>query len=182
MKSKAIKQSSQIKSTRHFWWLFLLPVTAAFTIGFVWPFIQGIYLSFCKFKTISSAKFIGLSNYASAFADESFQHSFWYTALTAIVCLVLINVIAFAVAYALTQGIKGSNIFRTIFFAPNLIGGIVLGYIWSMIFDGILQQYGTSILLETKKAITLMRTKRTIAVSAVYQNECWNDWSERAAA
>ena len=150
MKSKAIKQSSQIKSTRHFWWLFLLPVTAAFTIGFVWPFIQGIYLSFCKFKTISSAKFIGLSNYASAFADESFQHSFWYTALTAIVCLVLINVIAFAVAYALTQGIKGSNIFRTIFFAPNLIGGIVLGYIWSMIFDGILQQYGTSVVLETK--------------------------------
>ena len=150
MKSKAIKQSSQIKSTRRFWWLFLLPVTAAFCIGFVWPFFQGIYLSFCKFKTISSAKFIGLSNYASAFADESFQHSFWYTALTAIVCLVLINVIAFAVAYALTQGIKGSNIFRTIFFAPNLIGGIVLGYIWSMIFDGILQQYGTSVVLETK--------------------------------
>ena len=150
MKSKAIKQSSQIKSTRRFWWLFLLPVTAAFCIGFVWPFFQGIYLSFCKFKTVSSAKFIGLSNYASAFADESFQHSFWYTALTAIVCLVLINVIAFAVAYALTQGIKGSNIFRTIFFAPNLIGGIVLGYIWSMIFDGILQQYGTSVVLETK--------------------------------
>ena len=75
MKSKAIKQSSQIKSTRHFWWLFLLPVTAAFCIGFVWPFIQGIYLSFCKFKTVSSAKFVGLSNYASAFGDESFQHS-----------------------------------------------------------------------------------------------------------
>ena len=82
MKSKAIKQSSQIKSTRRFWWLFLLPVTAAFCIGFVWPFFQGIYLSLCKFKTISSAKFIGLSNYASAFADESFQHSFWYTALS----------------------------------------------------------------------------------------------------
>lgn len=78
------------------------------------------------------------------------MHSFWYTALFAIVSLVLINVLAFAVAYALTQGIKGSNLFRTVFFMPNLIGGIVLGYIWSMIFDGILSQFGTSILMETK--------------------------------
>mgnify|MGYP000867705582 CR=1 FL=1 len=148
-KSVAFKPSSQIRSTRHFWWLFLLPVTIAFIIGFVWPFIQGIYLSFCQFRTILGAKLIGFGNYAAAFSDISFQHSFWYTALTAIVSLVFINVIAFAVAYALTQGIKGSNIFRTVFFAPNLIGGIVLGYIWSMIFDGILQQYGTSIVLNT---------------------------------
>lgn len=148
-KSVAFKPSSQIRSTRHFWWLFLLPVTIAFIIGFVWPFIQGIYLSFCQFRTISGAKLIGFGNYAAAFSDILFQHSFWYTALTAIVSLVFINVIAFAVAYALTQGIKGSNIFRTVFFAPNLIGGIVLGYIWSMIFDGILQQYGTSIVLNT---------------------------------
>ena len=127
-------------------WFFLGPVFIAFCIGFVWPFIQGIYLSMCKFRLIQDAEFIGLKNYVTAFSDASFLRSFWYTALFAIVSLVLINVLAFMVAYALTQGIKGSNIFRTVFFMPNLIGGIVLGYIWSMIFDGILSQYGTSIL------------------------------------
>ena len=127
-------------------WFFLGPVLVAFCIGFVWPFVQGIYLSLCKFKLISDAKFIGFDNYITAFQDENFLRSFWYTALFAIVSLVIINVLAFAVAYALTQGIKGSNIFRTVFFMPNLIGGIVLGYIWSMIFDGILSKFGTSIL------------------------------------
>lgn len=127
-------------------WFFLGPVLVAFAIGFVWPFAQGIYLSLCKFKLISDAKFIGFDNYITAFQDENFLRSFWYTALFAIVSLVIINVLAFAVAYALTQGIRGSNIFRTVFFMPNLIGGIVLGYIWSMIFDGILSKFGTSIL------------------------------------
>lgn len=135
---------------RRWAWLFLGPVLAAFAIGFVWPFLQGIYLSFCKFRLISDAKLEGFANYAKALADPSFRHAFWYTALFAAVSLVLINVLAFAAAYALTQGIKGSNLFRTVFFMPNLIGGIVLGYIWSMIFDGILSRYGTSILLETK--------------------------------
>ena len=135
---------------RRWAWLFLGPVTAAFVIGFVWPFMQGIYLSFCKFKLIRNAQFIGFGNYVTAFKDASFMHSFWYTALFAIVSLLFINILGFAAAYALTQGIKGSNLFRTVFFMPNLIGGIVLGYIWSMIFDGILGRYGTSILLETK--------------------------------
>ena len=135
---------------RRWAWLFVGPVLICFVIGFVWPFIQGIYLSFCKFRLIRDAKFIGFGNYVTAFKDQSFMHSFWYTALFAIVSLVLINVLAFAVAYVLTQGIKGSNLFRTVFFMPNLIGGIVLGYIWSMIFDGILSRFGTSILMETK--------------------------------
>ena len=135
---------------RRWAWLFIGPVLICFVIGFVWPFIQGIWLSFCKFRLIRDAQFIGLGNYVSALKDPSFLRSFWYTALFAIVSLVLINVLAFAVAYALTQGIKGSNLFRTVFFMPNLIGGIVLGYIWSMIFDGILSRFGTSILLETK--------------------------------
>ena len=148
--SKKISASnSRLRSLQRWGLLFLGPVVAAFIIGFVWPFIQGIYLSFCSFKLTSNAKFIGVANSLSAFADDSFRYSFGYTALTAIVSLVLINVIAFAVAYALTQGIKGSNLYRTVFFMPNLIGGIVLGYIWSMIFDGILSAYSTSILLDT---------------------------------
>ncbi len=131
---------------RRWSWLFLGPVIAAFIIGFVWPFIQGIYLSFCEFRLTSDAQFNGFKNYLEAFTDKSFMHAFGYTALFAIVSLLLINILAFAVAYALTQGIKGSNLFRTVFFMPNLIGGIVLGYIWSMIFDGILSKFGTSIL------------------------------------
>lgn len=131
-------------------WLFLLPTFAAFCIGFLYPFLKGMFLSFCSFKTTSKWTWVGLENYVKALTDESFMHSFWYTALFALVMLLLVNTLAFAVAYALTRGIKGSNLFRTVFFMPNLIGGIVLGYIWAMIFDGILSAYGTSLLLETK--------------------------------
>ena len=130
--------------------LFLLPTFAAFCIGFLWPFIHGIYLSFCKFTITSNAKWIGLDNYVKALQDPGFLHAFWYTALVAVVSLVIINLLAFAVAYALTRGIKGSNLFRGVFFMPNLIGGIVLGYIWSTIFDGFLSRYGTSIVLDSR--------------------------------
>ena len=124
-------------------WLFLLPTFAAFCIGFVWPFLQGIYLSFCNFNVPSDAKWVGLENYQKAFSDPSFANAFWNTAGFAVVSIVLINVLAFFIAYALTQKMRGSNLFRTVFFMPNLIGGVVLGYIWSLIFDGILQNYST---------------------------------------
>ena len=126
--------------------IFLWPMVAAFAIGFIWPFAQGLFLSFTKFKTTSKWTWVGIDNYVKALADESFRYSFGYTALYAVVSVILINVLAFAVAYALTQKIKGANLFRTVFFMPNLIGGIVLGYIWSMIFDGLLSAYNTSIL------------------------------------
>ena len=129
--------------------LFLLPMTAAFAIGFVWPFLQGMFHSFTKFKTTSNWTWVGLQNYLKVLEDESFRYSFGYTAVFALISLVLINVLAFTVAYALTQKIKGANLFRTVFFMPNLIGGIVLGYIWSMIFDGFLDMYQTSILMDT---------------------------------
>ena len=131
-------------------WLFLLPTFAAFCIGFLYPFLKGAFLSFCKFKLTSQWTWVGFTNYVKAFSDSSFLHAFWYTALFAFVSVLFINVLAFTVAYFLTKGIKGSNLFRTVFFMPNLIGGIVLGYIWSMIFDGILIKYNTSVVLETK--------------------------------
>ena len=123
--------------------LFILPTFLAFIIGFVWPFIQGIYLSFCNFNTPRDAKWVGISNYAKVFTDAGFMNAFKNTAAFAIVSIILINVLAFFIAYALTQKMRGSNLFRTVFFMPNLIGGVVLGYIWSMIFDGILAKYGT---------------------------------------
>ena len=128
---------------QRFGWLFLLPTFAAFIIGFIWPFVQGIYLSFCKFATVNDAEWIGLGNYVKVFSDAGFANAFKNTAAFAIVTIVLINVLAFAIAYALTQKMRGSNLFRTVFFMPNLIGGVVLGYIWSLIFDGVLKQYST---------------------------------------
>ncbi len=135
---------------RRYCWLFLGPTFLAFCIGFIVPFFQGGYLSFCKFTTIGDASWVGFKNYLKVFKDATFLHAFWYTALFALVSLLIINLLAFTIAYFLTSGIKGTNIFRTVFFMPNLIGGIVLGYIWSMIFDGVLQHFGTSILMETK--------------------------------
>ena len=123
--------------------VFILPTFLCFIIGFIWPFIQGIYLSFCNWLIPKDATWVGWKNYIKAFEDPSFARAFWNTAGFAAVSIVLINVIAFAIAYALTQKMKGSNLFRTVFFMPNLIGGVVLGYIWSMIFDGILKYYNT---------------------------------------
>ena len=123
--------------------LFIVPTLACFVIGFVWPFLQGIYLSFCNFNTPRDAKWVGFQNYAKAFTDAGFRHAFWNTAAFAVVSIILINVLAFFIAYALTQHIRGANLFRTVFFMPNLIGGVVLGYIWSMIFDAILKGYNT---------------------------------------
>ena len=123
--------------------IFILPTFAAFLIGFVWPFIQGIYLSFCKFNTPKDAKFVGISNYAKVFADAGFLNAFKNTAAFAVVSIIVINILAFTLAYALTQKIKGSNLFRTVFFMPNLIGGVVLGYVWQLIFDAILRRYNT---------------------------------------
>lgn len=135
------------KAVKKYWPIFLVPTMAAFLIGFIIPFIEGIYLSFCNFTTIKDAKFVGIQNYIEAFKDSNFLGSFKFTTLFAIVSLVLINVLAFLVALALTQNIKGKNIFRTVFFMPNLIGGIVLGYVWQLIFDGIFVKFDTALKL-----------------------------------
>ncbi|HCJ06996.1 MAG: sugar ABC transporter permease [Lachnospiraceae bacterium] len=135
------------KAIKKYWPIFLLPTMAAFMIGFVIPFIEGIYLSFCKFTTIKDAEFVGISNYIDALKDTTFTGSFRFTALFAIVTLVLINVLAFLIALALTQNIRGTNIFRTVFFMPNLIGGIVLGYVWQLIFDAIFARFGLALKL-----------------------------------
>ena len=134
---KAIKRYSPV---------FVLPTLLAFTIGFIIPFIQGLYLSFCQFTTVNNATFTGLSNYQSALADSSFLSSFKFTVMFAVASIVLINVIAFVLALLLTRQLKGTNVFRTIFFMPNLIGGIVLGYIWQILINCILSIVGQPLL------------------------------------
>ena len=141
-------------------WLFLIPTFVCFVIGFVWPFASGVYLSFCQFRLIREALFIpldkvkdvwvGFSNYARAFADPSFKQAFIYTAKYAVVSVVVINALSFFLGYLLTLKIKGSNIFRATFFMPNLIGGIVLSYIWQLIFNGILIRYNTYLTANAK--------------------------------
>lgn len=126
------------KAIRRYWPIFVLPTFLAFILGFIAPFAMGVYLSFCKFTTVTDAKFIGFSNYLKIFTDASFVHALWYTAIFTVVTVVLINVLAFAVALLLTKGFRGTNIFRTVFFMPNLIGGIILGYIWQLLLNGIL--------------------------------------------
>ena len=126
------------KTLKKYFPIFVLPTLAAFIIGFIIPFVEGVYLSFCKFTTVNNAKWVGISNYVTALKDETFLHSFWFTVAFTVVSTVTINLLAFAVALVLTRGIKGTNLFRTVFFMPNLIGGIVLGYIWQILINCVL--------------------------------------------
>ena len=137
------------KSIKRYFPIFLGPTFLAFIIGFIVPFLMGINLSFCEFRTVTDAKFNGLSNYLRAFQDAEFLHAFLFTALFTITTVILINVLAFAVALVLTKEIRGTNLFRTVFFMPNLIGGIVLGYIWQLIFNGILARYDLALKIST---------------------------------
>ena len=133
------------KAIKRYFPVFVLPTLLAFTLGFIAPFLVGVYLSFCKFTTITDAVFVGFSNYTKIFTDSTFNHALWYTALFTIVTVLLINVLAFAVALLLTKKIHGTNVFRTVFFMPNLIGGIILGYIWQLLLNGILLQFNRAL-------------------------------------
>ncbi len=128
------------KAIKRYFPIFVLPTLLAFTMGFIAPFLVGVWLSFCKFTTINDATFIGFSNYTKILTDGTFVHALWYTSLFTIVTVVFINFFAFAIALLLTRKIKGTNLFRTVFFMPNLIGGIILGYVWSLLLNGILLQ------------------------------------------
>lgn len=129
------------KAIKKYFPVFVLPTLLAFIIGFLAPFILGIYLSFCKFTTVTDAKFVGFSNYMKIPGDGTFLHALGFTAAFTVVTVVLINVLAFAIALLLTKGIRGTNVFRTVFFMPNLIGGIVLGYVWQLLLNGVLAHF-----------------------------------------
>ena len=135
-----------VKATKKWWPIFVLPTLAAFFIGFVVPFAEGLYLSFCKFTTINKATWVGISNYVKVFQDSQFWDSLQFTCSFTVVSTVLINVLAFAVALALTKGIRGTHLYRTVYFMPNLIGGIVLGYIWNILINCALSIVGQPLL------------------------------------
>lgn len=130
--------------------IFVLPTLAAFLIAFAIPFFMGIYLSLTEFTTITDASFVGVQNYMKAFSDNSFISALWFTVRFTVVSVITVNIIAFTLAMILTKGLRGTNFFRTVFFMPNLIGGIVLGYIWQIIINGILQYAGVTITFDPK--------------------------------
>ena len=135
------------KSIRKYWPLFVLPTMLAFAIGFLIPFVMGLYLSFCQFTTVADAQFVGLANYIRIFTDptSNLLHSLWMTSLFTLVNVILINVVGFIVALLLVRGFRGTNLFRTVFFMPNLIGGIVLGWVWNLLLSGILANFGRTL-------------------------------------
>lgn len=132
--------------------IFVLPTFLAFVIGFIIPFVQGFYLSFCKFTTVENAQWVGISNYVAAIKDSSFLNSFKFSVSFSVVSIIAINVLAFGLALLLTQKLKGTNIFRTVFFMPNLIGGIVLGYIWQILINCVLSLTAQPLLALNKTA------------------------------
>ncbi|MDR0468582.1 MAG: sugar ABC transporter permease [Peptococcaceae bacterium] len=138
------------KALTRYFPLFILPTLAAFIIGFIGPFFLGMWLSFCEFTTVQSATFVGFKNFVRAFADETFLYSLGFTAVFAVAGLIIINVVAFALAMMLTRKLSGTNVYRTIFFMPNLIGGIVLGYIWQLIINGVLANFNAALNLHAK--------------------------------
>lgn len=133
------------KTLKRYFPIFVLPTLIAFSFAFIIPFVMGVYLSFCKFKTITNAQFVGLENYIKIFADKDFVNAFGFTLKFSVVSIITVNVFAFILALALTRKIKGTNLFRTVFFMPNLIGGIILGYIWQQMINAVLLKYETTL-------------------------------------
>ena len=133
------------KTLKRYFPIFVLPTLIAFSFAFIIPFVMGVYLSFCKFKTITNAQFVGLENYIKIFADKDFVNAFGFTLKFSVVSIITINVFAFILALALTRKIRGTNLFRTVFFMPNLIGGIILGYIWQQMINAVLLKYETTL-------------------------------------
>ncbi len=139
------------KTLKKYFVIFTVPTLLAFAFAFIIPFAQGLYLSFCKFTTVKNAKWVGFDNYMRAFTDnKDFVNALLLTASFTIVAILLINVFAFSIALLLTRKIKGTNLFRTVFFMPNLIGGIVLGYTWQQMINAVLLRYETTIVSNMK--------------------------------
>ena len=139
------------KNLKRYFHVFALPTCAAFAMAFLIPFVMGIYLSFTKFTTVTNAQWVGVQNYITAFtADNNFINALWFTVKFTVVSVISVNVIAFFLAMLLTRPMKGTNLFRSVFFMPNLIGGIVLGYIWNLLINGILSYYGVDITYSAK--------------------------------
>ena len=136
------------KTLKKYFPIFVLPTLIAFAFAFIVPFVMGVYLSFCSFRTITNAQFTGIGNYIRIFEDKDFLNALWFTVRFTVLSILTINVFSFTLALALTRKIRGTNLFRTVFFMPNLIGGIILGYIWQQMINSVLLKYETTLVAD----------------------------------
>ena len=126
--------------------VFVGPTLAAFAVAFLVPFGMGVWLSFHRFTTLDNARFVGFENFVRALSgDSDFVSALRFTILFTIVSVALVNLLAFALALALTRRMRGQSLLRGVFFMPNLIGGIVLGYVFSLLVNGVLGFFGVDI-------------------------------------
>ncbi len=128
--------------------LFLFPLLVCFGVAFLVPFFMGITFAFTDYKTVRDFSFNGVSNFVAAFGQgTTFWHAFGMTVAFTAISVITINILAFGLALLLTKGLKGTNFFRSLFFMPNLIGGIVLGWIWSLLLNGVLLNFNQNIFM-----------------------------------
>lgn len=133
--------------------------TAVFAAVVIIPFIYGLYLTFTSWDGVSRQKpFVGFQNYMATFADAAYWQALGRTLLYSAIAVVLVNIVAFILAYLVTSGVKGQNFFRAGFFIPNLIGGIVLGYIWKFVFNRAFVSLGNALSIEALSASWLATT------------------------
>jgi raffinose/stachyose/melibiose transport system permease protein len=118
-----------LKTRSKAYWLFLAPALLGLLLVVIVPMLLGLFYSFTNWNGLFFSKTVGFSNYVAAFHDSGFMNAFWFTVRYAIVVIIAVNVIGLGLALLVTQKLKGSNILRTVFFMPNLIGGLILGFI-----------------------------------------------------
>jgi len=162
------------RTLKRYFPIFALPTLIAFAIAFFVPFVLGIYLSFTDFTTVVDAKWVGLENYIRIFSDKEFLNALWFTTRFTVVSVLMINILAFILAILLTRGMFGTNIFRTIFFMPNLIGGIVLGYIWQLIINGVLLKFGVTLTFSAKYGFLGIGSSNELAVNRLYDGHIYS--------
>ncbi len=159
---------------QHFWfWVFIFPALFSFILVVVIPFFLGLYYSFTDWSAVGGTpQWVGLKNYQSMFSDYAFRYSFVRTFLFTLMSVISINAVALVFAFLVTRKLKFQNFYRAGFFVPNLIGGLILGYIWQFIFKSILPEIGASIGWDWLEN-TLLLADPSIAIFAVVIAFTW---------
>lgn len=158
-----------MKQSKWVFWGFLFPSLLTFSFTVVFPMISGVWYSFTDWNGIGKgADFVGLQNYRFIFTDgEEFFRIFFYTLLFTLAAVVVVNALGFLLALLTTRGFRGSNILRSIFFMPNLVGGVLIGFVWQFIFTQVFNAMGNRFHLPFLKGWLSTQTTATIAMLIV---------------
>ncbi|MGL4337508.1 MAG: carbohydrate ABC transporter permease [Turicibacter sp.] len=168
-KSQSYSKSMSKKFKKNIvFWSFLFPVLFSFVMVLIIPFVLGLYYSFTNWDGISEATFVGFQNYATIFTtDKRFLHSILITLIYTVMNIAFVNVVSFSLALLVTQGLKGQNIYRVGFFIPNLIGGLILGYVWQFIYKSVLPGVGVTFGLDYLANNIMLASQNTALLALV---------------